>query len=102
MKKIITILLILISVKGFSQQNILVGQQGTNAYIAYGLSTNTKTVSPPDGSYFIETNTGNIYYATGGVWTLPTKQKTIKSLSEATVAASSLVHVNAQLQIRNN
>lgn len=91
MKKILTII-VLLPVLAFSQQRLLlVGQQGAPNYIAYGLSSDAKLISPPDGSYFIETNTGNIYYATGGAWTLPTNIKVIKSVSDFPAAVAGVI-----------
>lgn len=65
-------------------------QQAGN-YIVYGLSTDTKPVSPPDDSLFIETNTGNIYFSVSGVWTLPTGEKNIRALSDFPTPVSGVI-----------
>lgn len=44
-------------------------------YSAYGLSTDTKPLSPPDNCFYIEKNTGNSYRSLGGVWILITLGK---------------------------
>ena len=76
----------------------------------YGLSTDTKPLNPPANSYFIETNTGNIYFANGGVWSLPTKTKTVKSVSDfpapvsgnITLADSVAYIISGTVNIGNN
>lgn len=38
-------------------------------YTVYGLSGDTKPLSPPDNCYFVERNTGNTYVSISGIWT---------------------------------
>ena len=87
MRKIFFILLLL---PAFCQAQIYIANQA-GAYIAYGLSTQTKPVNPPTGSFFIETNTGNIYSASSSNWTLPTNTKTIKSVSDFPTPVSNVI-----------
>lgn len=60
-------------------QNIV---QAEGQALIIGLSTDTKPVSPSTGMMFIESDTGNIFIASGSAWHLPTDVKTIKSLSD--------------------
>jgi len=63
----------------------------SGAYVAYGLSTDTKPTAPADNSLFIEADTDNSYLAVGGAWTLPTKHKTVRSLSDFPTPVSSVI-----------
>ena len=56
--------------------------QGAGAYVAYGLSTDTKPASRTTGSLFIETDTDNTYISDGVDWLLPVNKKTIKALGD--------------------
>lgn len=42
--------------------------QEVGTYVAYGLSSDTKPLSPPDGSLFIETDTSKLYKVSVGAW----------------------------------
>lgn len=41
-----------------------------NQFIAFGLSSDTKPTTPPDGSIFFETDTSKEYMSSGGSWIL--------------------------------
>ena len=89
MKKIFILLLLIPSLIK-AQQNIVTNQQ-TGISVTYGLNTATKPVNPLDNSYFIETNTGNIYLASGGVWTLPTNTKTVRAVTDFPTPVSGVI-----------
>lgn len=41
-----------------------------SAYVVYGLSTDTKPLSPPNECYFVEVNTNKTFVSSGGTWSL--------------------------------
>ena len=90
MKNIFLTILTFVTLNCLGQQNIITNQV-TGTSVIYGLSTDTKPSNPLTDNYFVEINTGNIYYASGGVWMLPTKQKTIKSLSDFPTPVSNVI-----------
>ena len=65
--------------------------QGAGAYIAYGLSTDTKPISPSANSTFVETDTGTLYNVSGGAWILATNQKNIKSVNDFPIPVSGVI-----------
>lgn len=49
----------------------------------YGLSTDTKPVSPQNGWSWQETDTGKVYIANAGIWTLSAYQHQLEALAHA-------------------
>lgn len=63
------IILILILIATSASGQVQYGTSSTT-YSMYGLSSDTKPVSPPNNCFFIETNTGNTYKSSGGSWSI--------------------------------
>lgn len=63
------IILILILIATSASGQVQYGTSSTT-YSMYGLSTDIKPVSPPNNCFYIETNTGNSYKSSGGLWTI--------------------------------
>lgn len=91
-------LLILLLVNLNVAAQVTYGTSSTT-YSMYGLSTDTKPVSPANDCYFIETNTGNTYRSSGGNWVLASMGANMVSSTymPTSVAADSITNMKATI-----